>query len=377
MVKGNTTGYEEGSSPLDALHQAAVNYATAITVKPNDPKPHFLLGQVLEEHYYAAEIYGLKKKQQEEAAELSTAKATGRQEEILAICKLHGIQGRPALEQQLKALDAEYHQLKDQGQSEKADYIQTLFTWKSKQAGKDMKCGAAVTDEESSFGQALMKYLDALSLNLDNWQYNFHVGRMLLLHRRNKEALTYLQEALGLRPAAAITRCYVGLALLEQDGGPSNRMEEAIVYLQQGLEHLINQLLNQSEKTQQSLGMLNAENLFSLTNAHLLQGILKMGNQQSKLSFKPSVQIQTAQNTLHIAASLAAKALCFCQYLGAITEQLEWVLLEAHYGLLELLMEEPKGKEHLIHKRCQALSALLRLTSIPACQELLDMQEKI
>lgn len=38
------------------------------------------------------------------------------------------------MEEQLKALDMEYHQLKDQGQSEKADYIQTLFIWLSKKA---------------------------------------------------------------------------------------------------------------------------------------------------------------------------------------------------------------------------------------------------
>lgn len=56
------------------------------------------------------------------------------QEEIWAICKLHGFLGIPTMENQLKALDMEYHQLKEQGQSEKADYIQTLFIWLSKKA---------------------------------------------------------------------------------------------------------------------------------------------------------------------------------------------------------------------------------------------------
>ena len=39
-----------------------------------------------------------------------------------------------ALPAQLKALDTEYHQLLDKGQSAKADHVQALFAWKSKVA---------------------------------------------------------------------------------------------------------------------------------------------------------------------------------------------------------------------------------------------------
>lgn len=53
--------YEHGRSPLDRLDQAAVHYASAVKLKPRDPQLHFLLGQVLEEQHYAAEMYGLKK----------------------------------------------------------------------------------------------------------------------------------------------------------------------------------------------------------------------------------------------------------------------------------------------------------------------------
>ena len=43
--------------------------------------------------------------------------------------------GRNApLSLQLKAIDEEYHYLLDQGQSDKADYVQKLYAWKSKQA---------------------------------------------------------------------------------------------------------------------------------------------------------------------------------------------------------------------------------------------------
>lgn len=69
-----------------------------------------------------------------EDADLGEAQSSGMQEEIWAICKLHGFLGKPTMENQLKALDMEFHQLKDQGQPEKADYIQTLFIWLSKKA---------------------------------------------------------------------------------------------------------------------------------------------------------------------------------------------------------------------------------------------------
>ena len=55
-------------------------------------------------------------------------------EECDAICQLHGVPAGAPLPVQLKAIDKEYHQLLDKGQSAKADHIQALFTWKSKMA---------------------------------------------------------------------------------------------------------------------------------------------------------------------------------------------------------------------------------------------------
>ncbi len=68
--------------------------------------------------------------------ELSDAKSTARQEDILAVCKLHGHLGTPTVQNQLQALGKEYQQLKEQGQSSKADYVQTLYIWLSKKTGK-------------------------------------------------------------------------------------------------------------------------------------------------------------------------------------------------------------------------------------------------
>lgn len=53
--------YEEGESPLDHLQQAAYCYASAIKIKGKDHHLHVQLGQILEERYYAEDMFGLKK----------------------------------------------------------------------------------------------------------------------------------------------------------------------------------------------------------------------------------------------------------------------------------------------------------------------------
>ncbi|KAM4693126.1 uncharacterized protein O3C94_003849 [Discoglossus pictus] len=362
--------YSEGMSPLDALHQATILYASAIKHKPRDPNFHFQLGMVLEEHYYAAEIYGLKKKTEEVAPELSSAKATGKNEEILAICRLHGFTGRPGIEQQLKALDLEYHQLKDQGQSGRADYIQNLYAWKSKEAGK---IGVLTLDEENPLTQAFLKYQDALSLNGDNWQYNFHVGRLLLLQKKNKEALLYLQNALALRPASPVTRLYVGLALAEQESGPGARTQEAVIYLQQGLEKLLSDFLTAPE----SSNLLQADNSLSLLNVHLLRGFLQLGKLLKNIPKQPSSHMMPSQQVLHFVVDWSAKAMIQCPHRGEVAKEIEWILLEGYFCLLESLVQDVSSKEDWVLKRSQALSALIRLSSIPECKELLDIQEKV
>ncbi|XP_051775294.1 uncharacterized protein LOC127525947 [Erpetoichthys calabaricus] len=60
-----------------------------------------------------------------------------------------------------------------------------------------------------------------------------------------------------------------------------------------------------------------------------------------------------------------------------VLQELEWILLEAHFNLLEYLVQQPKGIEDWIKRRCDALSALIRLVSIPPCKKLLDIQEKV
>ena len=62
------------------------------------------------------------------------SKESSKEDDIQAICEMHGAGRNAPLALQLKAIDEEYHYLLDQGQSDRADYVQKLYAWKSKQA---------------------------------------------------------------------------------------------------------------------------------------------------------------------------------------------------------------------------------------------------
>ncbi|XP_034537402.1 uncharacterized protein LOC117811311 [Notolabrus celidotus] len=371
---GDILQYEEGQSPLHSLEQAAVHYASAIRLSSRDPRLHFLLGVVLEEQHRAKGIYGLQKKTDRGRDELSDAKSTARQEDILAVCKLHGFLGTPTVQNQLQALDKEYQHLREQGQSSKADYVQTLYIWLSKKIGKES--GAAVRDEESCLHQALMKYLDAWYLSPDSWEYNLHVGRLLLLQGRSREALQHLQSSLALRLLHPALRFFTGLALLQQEQKASEDTEkEAALFLQQGLEHFVSQRYSKGWVEQ------DPSDPLSSLSTQFLRGLLTLGHLRQKTTFPEKAM--SAEQVYHIVAVLAAQSVSQCVCRGEASGQLEWVLLDSHFALLQGLIQQGEAqaragiqRQSLVAKRCQALTALIRLTSIAPCQELLDMQEK-
>ena len=69
--------------------------------------------------------------EQEEEVE-GEAEQSSKEEEFIAICKLHGVSASAPIAIQLKAVEAEYHGLKDAGQIHKAEHVQMLHAWKSK-----------------------------------------------------------------------------------------------------------------------------------------------------------------------------------------------------------------------------------------------------
>lgn len=60
------------------------------------------------------------------------AKESSKEEEVMAICKLRGVDSSAPVSHHLKALDQEYHHLVESKQSAKADHVQALYAWYSK-----------------------------------------------------------------------------------------------------------------------------------------------------------------------------------------------------------------------------------------------------
>lgn len=141
---------------------------------------------------------------------------------------------------------------------------------------------AAARDEESNIHRALLKYLDAWSLEPHSWEFNLHVGRLLLLQGRSEEAQRHLRAGLEQQPLHIPLRlqqsslltfqlliksmimeagdtlhpCHIfvpirfltGLALLlqqEQDKTSGRVEKEAALLLHQGLELFISQCCSQ------------------------------------------------------------------------------------------------------------------------------------
>lgn len=58
---GQFKQWPHGETPMDFLDNASHCFACAIKGKPKDAALHMKLGQVLEERYYAEDLFGLKK----------------------------------------------------------------------------------------------------------------------------------------------------------------------------------------------------------------------------------------------------------------------------------------------------------------------------
>ncbi|KAK2852995.1 hypothetical protein Q7C36_008196 [Tachysurus vachellii] len=140
---------------------------------------------------------------------------------------------------------------------------------------KDTKAG--VSEEENSLQKAHQKYLET-------WELDLHVGHLLLLQEKSKEAMQHLQTALALKPS------------------------------------------------------------------------------------HPALSV----------ALMVAKAPTMCVGQGQVTQHLEKVLLDAHFASIKLLLEQENiVKQAWMTKRFQALSALIQLSCIDTCRELLDLQLKL
>ncbi|CAG5114699.1 unnamed protein product, partial [Candidula unifasciata] len=368
--------YSVGESPIDYLQNAVYCLATAIKFRPNDPNLHFRLAMTLEEKYHAEDMYGLKKEEKVEAPSLNLqAKESSKEEEVFAICKLKGVDPSAPVSHQLQALDAEYHHLLDTQQSAKADHVQNLYVWYSKKVSQEGAAAHKAEDHQSPLGQAYQKYLDALCLEESNADYNFHVGRMLVIMGNYEDAITRLQAALSKNSKHEMARLYLGLSISLSKVEWKKRSKEAIKYLLAGLEILLCELSKEANMAEELVikTSLFAENLVRATNVHLLRSVIQLGNLLMNNSDVKEAMAPT--DVFHTAALLASQVLPkICR--GDLYKQVEWVLVDAHTQLLELLTQRPAGNEDLIALRCQRLSALIFSTTISGNARLLELQEK-
>ena len=61
IIAGETPHYAAGKKPLDFLQNAARCYATAIRCSSKHLQAHIGLGLVMEEFFYAQDLYGLQR----------------------------------------------------------------------------------------------------------------------------------------------------------------------------------------------------------------------------------------------------------------------------------------------------------------------------
>lgn len=181
-------------------------------------------------------------------------------------------------------------------------------------------------------------------------------------------------------------RFYLGLALCQQKNGPGKRTQEAVKYLSEGIECLLNQMSTESndpsknpEKWQQQT-YLSSNNLLRCDNVQWLQGCALLGRLCKQMS-TTMPGVMSADNALHLCAMLASHVLSHLVARGDTYHQVEWVLFETHFTLLEMMLEGAKdkrdGKNGEISRFCENLSGLLNYSTIPPGKQILDLQEKV
>ena len=182
-----------------------------------------------------------------------------------------------------------------------------------------------------------------------------------------------------------VCRFYLGLALCQQKDGPGKRESEAIKYLSEGVQHLLIQMTADSdkpgfdpEKWQQTT--LSSNNLMRPDNVQLLQGCALLGSACKGLSTLPT-GIMSAQDSLHLSVKFSSYVLSHLVARGDTYHQTEWVLYEAHFQLLQMMLDAAKnketGKSDVISRFCENLSGLLNCSNIPPGKQILELQEKV
>ncbi|CAK8678105.1 unnamed protein product [Clavelina lepadiformis] len=377
---GQTVRYVDGESPFDDVQKACIALAAAIKDKSKVASHHLKLAYALEEKHHLSEIFGFSDK--EESAEVGAgtdvaAKESSKLEECQAICRLRGVAPNAPIALQLKAIDEEYKSLLESGQSGRADHVQSLYVWRSKQAVKNDLSGLQQMDESDPLSQAYLKYMDALAIDQNNYICNLHVGRMMLQREEYDEAVKRLQQAVGLKPGNVESRLFLGFALCQRKGGAGDRRAEALGYLHDGLDHFLMRRQNEAETEEiilSSSSDVHAEDIMRPANVQLIHAFVELAKNLKK---SPQEGMRSAKEIYHCICLHVSMVLCSLFHKGFVFQQLEMILLNCQYALLEILIEERPNDTKWISQRCLYLSAMIRSTTIPRNKPLLALQEKV
>jgi hypothetical protein len=205
---GNTDYHEDYDRACERLKVTMGMYATIIELHPTHATAHHRLGLMIEENQQFRDAYEPPSSKGTHAGgDLSSASkdadpndddlpdgmfdqgsSINKEDDIRAICELHAVSRNAPLTAVLKAIDAEYQQLKEVGNFQKADYVQGsemhllnvalmmcagLYSWKSKQAKSISSRGSIVSQQhqEGPLPRAALKYMDAWSIDQLSREY--------------------------------------------------------------------------------------------------------------------------------------------------------------------------------------------------------------
>ena len=375
--------YPAGTSPLATLQLAASQYASAIKKAPKNWEAHMGLGRVMEERFYAGDVFGLKvektaKSDEDEEDEgpgaVREAVESGKLEEFEALCRQKGVGPDAPLALQLKAVEQEFQALKEAGQQSEAEYVQSLYAWRSQQS-RGAGGSRARFSEEGPLGRARDKYTDAVSLAPGEHGPRFRLGRLLLDLGDAESAIPHLQTALSLKPLHPQTRLCLGIAWLR--AGPPALKKEASRLVGEGITRV---LLTDAEHKCSSPRPFPLEppslhcDVFPCwhTSTTLIRSCMDLS---AYLSASPVAGGPSAEICLLWGAYLASRAMQRVLSRKETYTSMMWSVIETHSILLTSLIDSAAPRSAVL-QRCQQLTGLLGVCGLEASSALADVKLK-
>ena len=163
-------------------------------------------------------------------------------------------------------MEAEYHSLREAGQTHKAEHVQQLHGWKSKKVLQASQ-GSYAVDTESPLYRAKLKFQDAVSTNPTDAMACYNYGRVSLLLGERETAQEYLMASVALKPMHSTSRMCLGLLLSD-----STFSKPLLTHgLSQYLTHLQELHETQAEPQHSAVKELHSKSFYRSTNTLLVR----------------------------------------------------------------------------------------------------------